>query len=44
MYAASSSVSAPPRSLHTRPGGGGPYLDPARSAGPALGAGPVRRP
>lgn len=44
MYAASSSVSAPPRSLHTRPGGGGPYLDPARSAAPTLGAGPARRP
>ncbi|WP_062646028.1 aminoglycoside phosphotransferase family protein [Streptomyces maremycinicus] len=45
MYAASSSVSAPPRSLHTRPGGGGPYLDPAaRSAAPLLGAATARRP
>lgn len=44
MYAASSSVSAPPRSLHPRPVGGGPYLDPARpAAAPALGAGRPRR-
>lgn len=44
MYTASSSVSAPPRSLHPRPGAGGPYLDPARpAAGPVLGAGRPRR-
>ncbi len=42
MYAASSSVSAPPRSLHPRPSGSGPYLDPARPAAPALGAGAGR--
>ncbi|MFJ6567745.1 aminoglycoside phosphotransferase family protein [Streptomyces sp. NPDC091292] len=53
MYAASSSVSAPPRPQHTAaprtpararevvpPPGGGPYLDPARSA---LGTGRARR-
>ncbi|MFI9646488.1 aminoglycoside phosphotransferase family protein [Streptomyces sp. NPDC052040] len=43
MYAASSSVSAPPRPLRPRPGGGGPYLDPARPAAPLLGAGRARR-
>ncbi|MFB7331135.1 aminoglycoside phosphotransferase family protein [Streptomyces adustus] len=44
MYAASSSVSAPPRLLHPRPGGSGPYLDPARStAAPVIGAGRPRR-
>ncbi|MFD5074777.1 aminoglycoside phosphotransferase family protein [Streptomyces sp. NPDC058371] len=44
MYAASSSVSAPPRSLHSRPAGSGPYLDPARqAAAPVLGAGRTRR-
>lgn len=44
MYAASSSVSAPPRLLHPRPGGSGPYLDPSRPAAPApvLGAGAGR--
>ncbi len=45
MHAASSSVSAPPRSLRPRPGGGGPYLDPARPAAAVLGAGrPLRAP
>lgn len=44
MYAASSSVSAPQRSLHPRPAaGGGPYLAPARPAAPVLGAGRARR-
>ncbi|MFB7241423.1 phosphotransferase [Streptomyces populi] len=43
MYTASSSVSAPPRSLHPRPVGSGPYLDPARQAAPVLGAGRTRR-
>ncbi|MFG2307841.1 aminoglycoside phosphotransferase family protein [Streptomyces sp. NPDC048566] len=43
MYTASSSVSAPPRSLHPRPVGSGPYLDPARQAAPVLGAGRARR-
>ncbi|MFJ2902171.1 aminoglycoside phosphotransferase family protein [Streptomyces sp. NPDC087212] len=44
MYAASSSVSAPPRPLHPRPAGSGPYLDPAvRPANPALGAARARR-
>ncbi|MFF7331267.1 aminoglycoside phosphotransferase family protein [Streptomyces sp. NPDC090306] len=44
MYAAaSSSVSAPPRPLRSRPAGGGPYLDPARPAGPVLGTGRARR-
>ncbi|MEV8553185.1 aminoglycoside phosphotransferase family protein [Streptomyces glaucescens] len=43
MYAASSSVSAPPRPLHPRPGGGGPYLAPARPASPVLGQGTARR-
>ncbi|GAA2251467.1 phosphotransferase [Streptomyces ruber] len=43
MHAASSSVSAPPRSLRPRPGGGGPYLEPARPAGAVLGAGRPRR-
>ncbi|MER6984877.1 aminoglycoside phosphotransferase family protein, partial [Streptomyces carpinensis] len=43
MYAASSSVSAPPRSLRPRPGAGGPYLDPARPAAPVLGVGRPRR-
>ncbi|MFC9466499.1 aminoglycoside phosphotransferase family protein [Streptomyces coelicoflavus] len=43
MYAASSSVSAPQRSLHPRPtAGGGPYLAPARPAAPVLGAGRAR--
>ncbi|AWT41397.1 MULTISPECIES: aminoglycoside phosphotransferase family protein [Streptomyces] len=44
MYAASSSVSAPPRPLRPRPTGTGPYLDPARPAAPVLGAGLGRRP
>lgn len=45
MYAASSSVSAPPRPLRARPAGGGPYLDPARPGpAPVLGAGRPRRP
>ncbi|MEU5091817.1 aminoglycoside phosphotransferase family protein [Streptomyces sp. NPDC021356] len=43
MYAASSSVSAPPRPLRARPGTGGPYLDPARPAAPVLGVGRPRR-
>ncbi|MEV6805528.1 aminoglycoside phosphotransferase family protein [Streptomyces sp. NPDC051132] len=44
MYAASSSVSAPPRPLRSRPAGGGPYLDPgARPGGPVAGAGRLRR-
>ncbi|MFJ7772852.1 aminoglycoside phosphotransferase family protein [Streptomyces sp. NPDC097107] len=44
MYAASSSVSAPQRSLHPRPAaGGGPYLAPARPPTPVLGAGRARR-
>ena len=43
MYAASSSVSAPPRPLRSRPGAGGPYLDPARPATPALAAARARR-
>ncbi|MET9774052.1 aminoglycoside phosphotransferase family protein [Streptomyces sp. NPDC006367] len=44
MYAASSSVSAPQRSLHPRPAaGGGPYLAPARPAVPVPGTGRVRR-
>ncbi|MFE9181235.1 aminoglycoside phosphotransferase family protein [Streptomyces sp. NPDC007126] len=43
MYAASSSVSAPQRSLHPRPtAGGGPYLAPARPAAPVLGASRAR--
>ncbi|MFG2681974.1 aminoglycoside phosphotransferase family protein [Streptomyces sp. NPDC048392] len=43
MYAASSSVSAPQRSLHPRPAaGGGPYLAPARPAAPVLGTGRAR--
>lgn len=44
MYAASSSVSAPPRPLAPRQPGGGPYLDPTRSAAPVLGAGRRRVP
>ncbi|GAA3789178.1 aminoglycoside phosphotransferase family protein [Streptomyces phyllanthi] len=36
-------MSAPPRSLRPRPGGGGSYLDPGRPAGPALGTGRTRR-
>ena len=44
MYAASSSVSAPPRSLRPRPGAAGPYLSPARPASSVLGAGRPRRP
>ncbi|MER6628893.1 aminoglycoside phosphotransferase family protein [Streptomyces sp. NPDC000987] len=44
MYAASSSVSAPPRPLLPRPGTGGPYLDPAaRRPAPAPGANRTRR-
>ncbi|MFQ6147628.1 aminoglycoside phosphotransferase family protein [Streptomyces seoulensis] len=43
MYAASSSVSAPPRPLRPRQGVGVPYLDPARpAAAPALGVGVAR--
>lgn len=44
MYAASSSVSAPPRPLHARPTGSGPYLAPARTAAPATTASRTRRP
>nr|WP_286200508.1 hypothetical protein [Actinospica acidiphila] len=43
MYAASSSVSAPPRPLRPRPSDSGPYLAPARPATPVLGAGNARR-
>ncbi|SDD16864.1 aminoglycoside phosphotransferase family protein [Streptomyces prasinopilosus] len=43
MYAASSSVSAPPRPLRPRPADSGPYLAPARQAAPVLGAGTARR-
>ncbi|NED76509.1 aminoglycoside phosphotransferase family protein, partial [Streptomyces sp. SID9944] len=44
MYAASSSVSAPPRPLRPRQGVGVPYLDPARTAAaPSLGVGRPRR-
>ncbi|MEU5685959.1 phosphotransferase [Streptomyces venezuelae] len=54
MYAASSSVSAPPRPLHPRPpvhrsrevtpsSGNGPYLEPVRPAGAPLGAGRTPR-
>ncbi|MFP3989680.1 aminoglycoside phosphotransferase family protein [Streptomyces sp. E11-3] len=42
MYAASSSVSAPPRPLHPRQGSG-PYLDPNRPASTPLGTGRTRR-
>ncbi|MCM3262506.1 MULTISPECIES: aminoglycoside phosphotransferase family protein [Streptomyces] len=44
MYAASSSVSAPPRSLRPRAGVAGSYLSPARPASSVLGAGRPRRP
>ncbi|GGV63209.1 MULTISPECIES: aminoglycoside phosphotransferase family protein [Streptomyces] len=44
MYAASSSVSAPPRSLRPRTGVAGSYLSPARPASSVLGAGRPRRP
>ncbi|MBV2352979.1 aminoglycoside phosphotransferase family protein [Streptomyces sp. J2-1] len=44
MYAASSSVSAPPRPLRTRTAGGGPYLEPAaRPGAPLLGTVRTRR-
>ncbi|MFE0171251.1 aminoglycoside phosphotransferase family protein [Streptomyces sp. NPDC059002] len=54
MYAASSSVSAPPRPLHPRPPvprgrevppaqGSGPYLEPARPGAAQLGVGRTRR-
>ncbi|MFJ3234301.1 aminoglycoside phosphotransferase family protein [Streptomyces sp. NPDC086787] len=43
MYAASSSVSAPPRSPRTRPAGGVPYLDPARPGSPVPVVGRPRR-
>ncbi|MGW2364112.1 aminoglycoside phosphotransferase family protein [Streptomyces sp. NPDC001667] len=43
MYAASSSVSAPPRQLRPQHVGGGPYLDPSHAAGAAFGAGRARR-
>ena len=44
MYAASSSVSAPPRPLHARPAGSGPYLDPrGRRPPPCSGAGRALR-
>ncbi|MCH0565759.1 MULTISPECIES: aminoglycoside phosphotransferase family protein [unclassified Streptomyces] len=44
MYAASSSVSAPPRPLRPRPAATGPYLEPGRPAAPVLGAALGRRP
>ncbi|MEU1164130.1 aminoglycoside phosphotransferase family protein, partial [Streptomyces sp. NPDC005921] len=43
MYAASSSVSAPPRPLRPRPAGSGPYLDPARTGAAAPVVGRQRR-
>ncbi|MFG2411429.1 aminoglycoside phosphotransferase family protein [Streptomyces goshikiensis] len=43
MYAATSSVSAPVRPHRTIPAGGGPYLDPGRSAAPAQGGVRARR-
>lgn len=43
MYAASSSVSAPPRPLRPRPSDNGPYLAPARPAVTVPGPGTVRR-
>lgn len=43
MYAASSSVSAPPRSPRIRPAGGVPYLDPARPGAPVPVVGRPRR-
>ncbi|MGP3981806.1 aminoglycoside phosphotransferase family protein [Streptomyces sp. KR80] len=43
MYAASSSVSAPPRPYRPQPSGSGPYLDPTHAAGAALGGGRARR-
>ncbi|MBF6051619.1 phosphotransferase [Streptomyces eurocidicus] len=43
MYAASSSVSAPPRQLRPQHAGGGPYLDPSHAAGAAFGSGRARR-
>ncbi|MFE7118075.1 aminoglycoside phosphotransferase family protein [Streptomyces sp. NPDC057654] len=36
MYAASSSVSAPPRPYRPQPAGGGPYLDPTHAAGAGI--------
>ncbi|MEU8571172.1 aminoglycoside phosphotransferase family protein [Streptomyces pathocidini] len=38
MYAASSSVSAQPRTHRPQPTGGGPYLDPSHAAGAAPGS------
>ncbi|MEU6811587.1 aminoglycoside phosphotransferase family protein [Streptomyces sp. NPDC046831] len=43
MYAASSSVSAPPRPLRPHPGAGGPRPDPLRPVAAVLGAGRARR-
>ncbi|MFC5722967.1 aminoglycoside phosphotransferase family protein [Streptomyces gamaensis] len=43
MYAASSSVSAPPRPLRPQHAGGGPYLDPSHAVGAAFGGGRARR-
>jgi hypothetical protein len=43
MYAASSSVSAPPRSYRPRQTGGGPSREPAHTTGPAFGGGRARR-
>ncbi|MGW1071957.1 aminoglycoside phosphotransferase family protein [Streptomyces sp. NPDC002537] len=43
MYAASSSVSAPPRQLRPQHAGGGPYLDPSHAAGGAFAGGRARR-
>ncbi|MEU7133501.1 aminoglycoside phosphotransferase family protein [Streptomyces sp. NPDC046261] len=43
MYAASTSVSAPPRPLRPQQSGSGPYLDPSHAVGAAFGGGRARR-
>ncbi|AZQ70463.1 MULTISPECIES: aminoglycoside phosphotransferase family protein [Streptomyces] len=43
MYAASTSVSAPPRPLRPQQSGGGPYLDPSHAVGASFGGGRARR-
>ncbi|MEV5241878.1 aminoglycoside phosphotransferase family protein [Streptomyces cinnamoneus] len=43
MYAASTSVSAPPRPLRPAQSGSGPYLDPSHAVGAAFGGGRGRR-
>ncbi|MGK5628871.1 aminoglycoside phosphotransferase family protein [Streptomyces sp. URMC 123] len=43
MYAASSSVSAPPRPHRPHQNGSGPYLDPTHAGGSVLGGGRARR-